>query len=519
MKQAMTETELKFIVPEDRVAAVSAAMEAAGCKTANLESRYYDTEDRRLADAGLSLRLRNTGARWEQTLKAPGASAIERLEETVPLSGEWGLEGPAIHPALHANSEAGDCLVAALAPELLESAPFRCVHCSVIERRTIEVEALGARVEVAFDLGSINAGGQSLRVAEVEYELKEGEPGALLAFGRIGVLEHGMWLSTLSKAARGERLARAAVDRATVKARPPRLQRTMSGEALFRAVLLACLDPLLINLSTLAGGDVDDERVHQLRVGIRRLRTASRELGFLSASFDRRWEPAVTAVFHGLGEYRDRETVAASMREPLAAAGSPEPTLSAPPGERPDPVALVKGRDFQCALLDLIGHSLGRDASTAAAQTMEVNAKPMPAGAAAKVAGDDLALLIAARLARLHRRLAVGAKHFEALDDDQRHRVRRRLKRLRYLAELVAPLYKAARVRRFLDQLKPAQDALGGYIDIVVAMAMARQAAERGDAPAWFNAGWLAAQMPASLAGCGRALRLACKSKPFWKTS
>ena len=91
------------------------------------------------------------------------------------------------------------------------------------------------------------------------------------------------------------------------------------------------------------------------------------------------------------------------------------------------------------------------------------------------------------------------------------------MKRLRYLAELVATLYKPARVERYLDALRPAQDALGTHIDLMVGLRMAHDAALGGDAAAWFNVGWLTAQLDPSTSDCAKALARAAKAKAFWK--
>ena len=66
--------------------------------------------DRRLAAAGLSLRLRRSAGSWEQTLKAPAGGLAERLEETVLRPGRWGAEGPPVDPSLHDGTAAGQRL-------------------------------------------------------------------------------------------------------------------------------------------------------------------------------------------------------------------------------------------------------------------------------------------------------------------------------------------------------------------------------------------------------------------------
>ena len=55
--------------------------------------------------------------------------------------------------------------------------------------------------------------------------------------------------------------------------------------------------------------------------------------------------------------------------------------------------------------------------------------------------------------------------------------------------ELVAPLYRGGRVGRFLEQLEPAQDELGHYMDLMVALRLAHDVIDAGEARAWFNVG------------------------------
>ncbi len=136
-----------------------------------------------------------------------------------------------------------------------------------VTRRSIEIDAHAGRVELAFDRGEIHAGAALVPVCELEYELKGGDARALAAFGKEGVRAQGLWLSTLSKAARGDRLARGGVAGPPVKARPPALARGMTGAVIFRAVLKSCLDQVLANASEIGEGHRTAESIHQLRVG------------------------------------------------------------------------------------------------------------------------------------------------------------------------------------------------------------------------------------------------------------
>jgi triphosphatase len=501
MVRPMSETELKFIVDSGRAMAIEAALRRHGGRRVTIESRYLDTADRRLAEAGLSLRLRRTGRLWEQTLKAPGASAVDRAEETVARRGRWTAQGPPIEPALHAQSAAGQKLLALLQDEEGTGAALRSVYETEVSRLRGRIESEGAVVEVAFDRGAIRAEGRSAPICEVEYELVSGSVAALLRVARAGVVAHRMCLSTVSKAARGDRLARRQLGAPAVKARAPAIAAAMPGPILLRAVVEACVDQVLGNASELALGHLSDDLVHELRVGLRRLRTASRELGALDPLLDRRFEAAFANAFRGLGSYRDQTSVAAASERRLAAAGSPaQPRHSN--AELPDPLEIVRAEPFQCALLEALAAVLA----------------PSPSNAANRLLAVDPSLHIGARLDKLHRRLAQAAGRFESLVETERHRARKRVKRLRYLGELVAPLYKGKDIKRYVSRLKPAQDELGAYVDLVVSLKMARDAAIQGDAEAWFDVGWLTAQLAGSIKACRRVLARAAKAEPFWKS-
>jgi inorganic triphosphatase YgiF len=509
----MSEIELKFGVSEEAIVAIERTLRRRGGRARTIASHYWDSADRRLAKAGMSLRLRKSAGRWEQTVKATGPSPAERLEETVPRTGRWDAQGPPPDLGLHAGTPAESLLRAALAQRDGTMSPLAPVFASIVKRLALDIDVDEARIEIAFDRGAIEAGDRSLPLCEVEAELKQGGSAALIAVARAGVDAHGLWLSTSSKAARGDRLVAPDGARA-VKARPAQLPAGASGAEIIRAVIRSCLDQVLANASVLADGELDDDVIHQLRVGIRRMRTAWRELAVWRDALAPSWEAPAAELFRALGAYRDRQTVAASMQQQLAAAGSPDPVLRPPAAsDAINPVALVRAKPFQHALLDVLAFLLAPAPTPAAA----------PAPAADDIASDGDAAstrptaVIAAHLAKLHARLKRDARRYEQLDELERHAVRKRLKRLRYLSELVAPLYRSGRVDRFLEQLEPAQDELGHYMDLVVALRLAHDVIDAGDARAWFNVGWLKAQLPRALGRCAKALRKVATARPFWR--
>ena len=147
----ITETELKFAVAAGATVALESALRKRGATLRTIRSRYFDTEDGRLAEAKLALRLRKAGGKWEQTLKAPGPSAIEREEESVARPGQWGTAAPRWIPVLHATTRAGEALDAVLHASKSGPGALLPVHESVFKRLAVDVETGGASIEVAFD--------------------------------------------------------------------------------------------------------------------------------------------------------------------------------------------------------------------------------------------------------------------------------------------------------------------------------------------------------------------------------
>src|SRR5262249_44997013 len=128
-----------------------------------------------------------------------------------------------------------------------------------------------------------------------------------------------------------------------------------------------------------------------------------------------------------------------------------------------------------------------------------------------------LRALAADRLGRLHRRMLKAGKRFEKLALEDRHTVRKRLKRLRYLSEMVRPLFTASKVDAYVKGLKDLQDVMGRYQDAITGRVLFEERAA-SDPAAWFGAGWLAAREAVLASECGHACRRAArKARPFWE--
>ncbi|WP_198970918.1 CYTH and CHAD domain-containing protein [Xylophilus sp. ASV27] len=494
------EFEFKFQIPPERLPAVEAALRRGAVQRVHLQARYFDTADGALAAHGMVLRLRKEGRRWVQTAKAAGAGPLQRLEHEVDLGAARAAASAVPDLRLHQGTAVGARLQQVLGaePVLLET------YGTDIWRQRRVVRVGRSMVELALDVGQVNApavgGGRRVSpVCELELELVQGDAQALAGLARRWAQRHGLWLSTLSKAERGERLRAGAGTVPAVKARAPEFPAQPSGRAIQQAVLAACLAQVLPGASEVAAGNTDAEQLHQLRIGIRRLRTALRALAPLAPGLDPAWEAPLVQVFRVLGTQRDREQALGLVQPLLQAAGGPpvqwpaeDDATAARPGEA------VRAPAFQAVLIELVGFA----AAEAAAPGLDA--------AAARRA-------LRRQLRRLQARVLEDAARFTSLAPEAQHRTRRRLKRLRYLAEFVAPLWgKAKDAATYLQALRPAQDLLGRQHDEAVACGLYRAAAMQ-DPRAWFGAGWLAARQPEGARACAEALGRIAGAAPFWK--
>lgn len=496
----MPEIELKFQVPREREASVRRAMATASSRTQRLQARYYDTPDRRLAAAGLALRLRKEGGHWVQGVKSRGDGVMQRGEDEVCLPA--GQAPPALDLARHAGTAAALALREALhggsEADLVE------VFATDVRRTRREVRAAGgALVEIALDEGELRGAGGVAPVLELEFELLSGPPSTLAALAARWVARHHLWLDVRSKAQRGERLARPLDAVPAMKATRPCLRPAMSGEQALRAILASCLEQALANACELAAGSGTPEHLHQCRIGLRRLRCALRDFGGLAGDAappeSAAWHAQFSELFRRLGGTRDRDALQEKLLPALVAAGAPFNELPSPGGAADDPGAVLRERETGGLWLALLGY--------------------LHAGEAPAAPGDSRPSLrrqLRHTLRRLHRRVAREAAGYAVLDEAGQHRVRKRLKRLRYGVEFCSGLFADAAVGRYLAAVRPAQDALGERQDLLVARSLF-EAQLAADPRAWFALGWLAAREPQVVARCSEALAGVAEAPLFWR--
>ena len=263
----MIEHELKFSLTDSMAAEFEqrATMGLAQAP-ARLVNRYFDTSAGDLMNAAVSLRVRQSAEGCLQTVKAAGSGPFERFEWERPIAGDQ-PETAALPPA---SEPAGDLIreCFGLLMPVFETDFERQIR--LVRPQT------GVRVEIACDRGEIRAGNRTERIAEVELERKEGPAAAFYHYALQWAQLHGARLLLPTKAQRGLQLAGWLTERPApvkvVPASPP--AQTPTGEAA-RVILLGHLNHFLANVEPVLAGS-DPEGPHQLRVALRRFRSAIR---------------------------------------------------------------------------------------------------------------------------------------------------------------------------------------------------------------------------------------------------
>jgi len=508
--KSQTEIELKFLVPAAARTALRAEMArgTAPPQRISLAAMYLDTSDRRLARSGIAWRLRREGRRWVQTLKAGGAHALERFEHEVHRA-------DASHDAsLHAGSPTGDKLIATLRDAQADGAELGVRFQTEVRRTTRKLRTRGAVVEVAFDEGQLLAHGASQRIREIEFELVSGSAAAMLALAERWRKRFGLIHDPRSKAERGDRLAEGSAYPPVRKSKRPDYPDEATATEAFGTVLDECLAHISHNAIGVLEGDpaLRVEHVHQLRVGIRRLRSALRSFAGWAPSPPDHLVDGLRALFATLGQSRDRDVLASGVATLLAQIGAPP--LKAPAGPAgPDPAEAVRGSETQGLFLAWITWRTAL--AERSAHTVEPAATPPDTTAPAQGDHDAATFHRQAerRLRRWHRRIVADWKAFDELDDAGLHALRKRIKRQRYAVEFFAPVMRRRAVERYLLPLATVQDRMGELSDLFVARAN-YQSLVGEDPTAWFALGWLAARIADVRSLAKSELRQLAKADP-----
>lgn len=431
-----------------------------GIRKQHLVSIYFDTPDLVLRNHGVSLRVRRIGERRLQTVKVNSALPITR--------GEWEAQIDGDQPKLELVRRT------ALAPILTDEIARRLkpVFETRVERALMPLHVGRSEIELAIDEGCVATVDASIDLAEIEIELKQGERGDLAMLARKLAHEISVTLGVRAKAELGYGLLERTIND-PMSAEAVELDQAATAADAFAVIGLSCLRQVAVNEFAVRQGD--PEGIHQMRVGLRRLRAAlSLFKDMLQRKETDRLKGELKWLTEQLGSARDADVLMSKTVVPY---------LERHP-ER---------REFEVLAHDLERQRKAGFARARAAVESSRFRDLLPDCALWLIDGewrnddDDLKRALRERaattfaqeeLARRTRKIVKRARKLKRLDARGRHKLRIAVKKVRYGRKFFASLNPDGlrrKVRRKTDHaLKGLQGALGNLNDMRVHLQLAR---------------------------------------------
>lgn len=469
--------------------------------TRKLVSVYFDTPELTLYDHGISLRVRRMSGNWYQAVKAAGKASSglhERLEWEDIIASDKPDYTRMLDPSLqHIFSD--QTLRDALNP----------IFRTEVRRTEWQLQFdNGDKVELALDLGQLVTGQTNKPICEIELELKAGNPGRLFDLALELQQDIPLELENVSKAQYGYRHYRQYVP-SIVKARLPALSRNLTAQEALKLIIWECLNQLQGNLDMVLLGE-NVEGVHQMRVALRRLRSAFTLFRPLIGKTccdafqdDLRW------ITNTLGVARDLD-VFITQTLPLITAQFPEhkgliqlrsKALIAQKTAYEDARVGLLSQRYQHLILAIAAWIEG----TCAAQPV------------------SLLDIAETTLTKRNRQLRQHGRRLMHMHPEERHATRIAAKKLRYAAEFFSGLYPTSSASRsFLHALTGLQDSLGLLNDISVTENLLRNLIgtrpERSlDEAFHIFSGWNGCNAMHSMGQMEQSWRGFARTSEFWK--
>ncbi len=431
----------------------------------HLHNLYYDTPEQGLRQARIALRIRRVGSdenpQWLQTLKIGGLG-----DSALSQRGEWEVAVPdatldlqTLQATPWQQIDPDGSVFQALAPSF----------STVFDRTTWVVRKRdGSAVELALDLGQIDANQTQSPICELELELLAGSPLALFDIARQIARTIAVLPANISKSERGYLLAERCLDK-PLRAQPPAVTARLSWQQAAHRVLREMFCQFTTNLGLLGSSD-NPEIVHQARVGWRRFRSALRLFKVTGAGDAIPAWQALQPLLSLLGEVRNLDVACTetlpqlldayadgdsrrahawlAMQEEVAQAATHQRGLARHALQQP-----VVG----VCLLEIT-------------QWLEELSVSKSAGDAAHGPKGSLLDWARQRIKRLHDQLELALRDSSATDGQ--HRARIVAKRLRYSIEALRPLLPKKRSQRWHDQASELQLHMGSARDVSLAVTL-----------------------------------------------
>ena len=349
--------------------------------------------------------------------------------------------------------------------------------------------------------------------------MKQGNPADLVDAARLLTSGLALTLGTQSKAERGYALVEGEIDH-PLKAGRVVLDRKARADDAFARVLTHCLSHLLRNVPCVLRTR-DPEGIHQMRVAMRRMRSALSLFGEPFRSSLGALEDEIRWLTRALGDARDLDVFHDDVLRPAAdVLGEDSRMIQLGAAVRSRRRAVwsnvldaLESERFRKLVLDLGAATLLQPWATAG------NGAEAGHGLARDFADEHVA--------ERHAKILKHGRKIAELAPAKRHKLRVRLKKLRYAADFFACFYDKKDLRRHQKRIAELQELLGHLNDANVARMLIEDilANEGGSDPASAAAlayaggavvGWHTACGASTVKTLAKRWKKFAALKPFW---
>lgn len=494
MAPARTEFELKLAGCAHDVTAVPAltfldAIAAGRGEWAQLTSTYFDSADKRLTRAGASLRLRAEAGETALVVK----SALQDGGALLRLECERMLESGAF--SLVSGVAAIDRMIAADRGDLAPIARTTTDRWSRLVSLNGALIEISAEIGKAEDLGAARAG----PIAEVELELMKGDAAGVFDLAQRLNREFDGRLRLVVDSKLSRALGPAGVSRA----------RLAAGASVADALSQALKDVAsqIVRSAESIVEKRDSAAARTLRVAFRRLRT-------IQSVFDKALGDSALSALAAtakrlsrlVGEARDLDIfVAKSLAVAPASVALRARAQSECASARHRAASALADRAFGEFTLELLRAAYLEPWREAGARRLASPARPY---------ADQ-------EIDKSWRRLLETAARIDFEDPAALHKLRIKLRRLRYSAQIFRDFYPREERKPFFKKMSALQDALGDIHDAVTARDIAEKLAGGLGPQAARAAGHIAGFRTAEASAAASAFRRSwlefASVAPYWR--
>ena len=486
------EAELKFSVAPRKLSSVAkgrlSGARRGGRSEENLVTTYFDTARHKLRRAGLTLRVRQDGDDYVQTVKAVTPGTLAR--------GEWETKLDGATPDLAKAKETPlDRLITRKLRRKLKP-----VFRTSVRRIALPIRTRRSEIELAVDRGNITSGRRSRPIAEFELELKGGSLDDLFRLARSFERRTGAELDLQSKADKGYRLAGGGRESAG-RAEPIHLDRKLSASEAFTVIAASTFRHFAANADAVR--NFDAEGIHQMRVGLRRTRAAiSLFDDVLPRASTGRIKAELKWLTGELARAREIDVLLEERIGPITKAGPPKRGARAIAKK----FAAQRAKAFRRARR-AVGSPRFRRLLIDMLEWIET--RKAPSGKDESI-GRYAAELLDRRIKKARKQ----GKRLNELSPAQRHKLRIRIKKIRYALDFFEGLYAEGdrkEIAQLSSRLKNVQSGLGALNDFMahrkLATAAALAAPQANRRAQAFASGFLVGQEQEAATGLLKAAR------------